>query len=128
MRYILVTLLGLATLGFTTLADTTSTYGIYPAVEIQYQSYGIGPIIVLGNSFISTTWCPPLDSVSLSFGSSTVGPFWTVGLILWNVTNPPIGLDPQIGLGYWMSPYLFGQFKMGYTGYTSVSLTVVLRF
>jgi hypothetical protein len=128
MWYILVTLLGLATLGFTTLADTTSTYGIYPAVEIQYQSYGIGPIIVLGNSFISTTWCPPLDNVSLSFGSSTAGPFWTVGLILWNVTNPPIGLDPQIGLGYWMSPYLFGQFKMGYTGYTSVSLTVVLRF
>jgi len=128
MRALLGTLLLALAFSFGALAENSSGFGLYPAVEIQYMSYGIGPIVLLGNSFTSFTWCPPLDSASVAFGSSTVGPFWTVGLTLWNITNPPIAFDPYIGLGWWMSPYLFGQFKMGYTGYTSVSLTVVLRF
>ena len=108
----------------------TSTYafGLYPAIEVQYMSYAIGPIILMGPTFTSITWCPPQDYVSITFGSSTVGPFWSVGLIIANLSSPPVYFDPHIGLGWWMHPSLFGQIRMSYTGFTSVSLTVVLRF
>jgi len=120
--------LSLAALPASTANSTASTFGIYPSIEVQYMSYAIGPIILLGSSFTSITWCPPQDYVSISFGSATQGPFWTVGLMVWNISSPPISPDPYIGLGLWMSPYLAGQIRMSYTGYTSVALTIIFRF